>query len=459
MDKLLIQNAKIINATGIIEADILIEGSKIIRIEKHLYSDDLSVKTIDAKGKYVIPGGLDPHVHLDLPTPAGNSSDDFYTGSRAALAGGTTSIIDFVTPSKGESLIKALHDRKAVASASCIDYALHMGITWWDASLAREIEYCIKHEGITSFKTYLAYKGSIGISYDELFEVMKVVAKYNGLVTVHCEDGDKVLARQIELIKEAKTSPRYHAVSRPADFEAEAVEKVLKMALETNCKVYLVHISSALSIEIIKKYRNVTVFVETCPHYLLLNEDVYQSDDFSIAKFVMSPPLRGKKDNEILWQQLTENFIDTVATDHCPFNLKGQKDAGKNNFVRIPNGAGSIEYRNSLLFTYGVLTGKISLQQWVALTSFNAAEIFGLSQSKGSIEIGKDADIVIWNPEKEQEISISNQYQRCDSNIYEGFKLKGMAETVICKGNIVFDNNKLMTDTINGEFMFREIVK
>jgi dihydropyrimidinase len=276
---------------------------------------------------------------------------------------------------------------------------------------------------------------------------------------VHCEDGDKVLARQIELIKAGKTSPRYHAISRPADFEAEAVEKVLKMALETKCKVYLVHISSALSIEIIKKYSNANIFVETCPHYLLLNEDVYQSDNFGIAKFVMSPPLRSKKDNDVLWQQLSENFIDTVATDHCPFNLLGQKDAGKNNFVRIPNGAGSIEYRNSLLFTYGVLSGKISLQQWVALTSFNAAEIFGLSTVKGSIDIGKDADIVIWNPDSEQQISVENQYQRCDSNIYEGFKLKGLAETVICKGNIVFDNNLLNTNNIKGEFLSREIVK
>jgi dihydropyrimidinase len=451
---MLIKNGNIINADKSFKADILIEGGVIKAIEEHISLSDTSLIKIDAKGKFLIPGGIDPHVHLDLPTAAGNSSDDFYTGSRAAIAGGTTCVIDFVTPEKGESLIKALHDRKAVASTSCIDYALHIGITWWDASLANEIEYCIKHEGITSFKTYLAYQGSIGISYDELFEVMKVASKYNALVTVHCESGDKVLAKQIELIKEGKTTPRYHAISRPAEFEAEAVEKVMKMALETNCKVYLVHISSALSIDIIKKYSNKNVFVETCPHYLLLNEDVYQNDDFATAKYVMSPPLRSKNDNEILWQQLGENLIDTIGTDHCPFNLHGQKDVGKNNFCRIPNGAGSIEYRLSLLYTYGVLTGRISLQQWVSLSSNRAAEIFGLSQ-KGSIAIGKDADIVIWNPEIGKNISLHNQFQRCDSNIYEGFKLKGLAETVISKGNIVFDDNLLMTDNAKAEFLFR----
>ncbi|MFZ4399523.1 MAG: dihydropyrimidinase [Bacteroidales bacterium] len=457
MALLLIKNGTIFNANDTFEADVLLEDHKIIRIDKNIVLQNSSVKVIDATGKYVIPGGIDPHVHLDLPTPAGNSSDDFYTGSRAALAGGTTTIIDFVTPSRGESLIKALHERKDVAATSCIDYALHVGICWWDSSLAAEIEYCIHHEGITSFKTYLAYKGSIGISYDELYEVMKVLARFKATVMVHCENGDKVTANQMQLFRQRKTSVRFHAISRPDNVEAEAVEKVLQMAAATECNVYLVHISAAKSIEIIHQYHNKNIFVETCPHYLLLNEKVYDNDDFETAKYVMSPPLRSEKDNVVLWQNLTENHIDTVATDHCPFNLIGQKDAGKHNFIRIPNGAGSIEYRTSLLFTYGVLSGKISLKQWVAITSFNAAEIFGISNTKGSIAVGKDADIVIWNPDKEKLISLENQFQHCDSNIYEGFQLKGMPETVICKGKIAFENDKLFTDGSKGEFLYREI--
>jgi len=455
MALLLIKNGTIINANDTFEADVLIEDDIIIRIEKNMLLPDADVTAIDATAKYIIPGGIDPHVHLDLPTPAGNSSDDFYSGSIAAIAGGTTCMIDFVTPSRGESLLQALYKRKAVASTSCIDYSLHVGITWWNNSLAEEIEYCMKHEGITSFKTYLAYKGTIGISYEELYEVMKVVAKFNGLVTVHCEDGDSVYAMQQQLIKEGKTSPRYHALSRPTEVEAEAVEKVLAMAAETQCKVYLVHISAAKSMDVINRYRTKNVFVETCPHYLLLNEEVYNNDDFETAKYVISPPLRSKTDNEILWHQLSKNLIDTVATDHCPFNLQGQKDKGKHNFTRIPNGAGGIEYRTALLYTYGVLTNIITLQQWVALTSAHAADIFGISHTKGSITIGKDADIVIWNTEKEKVISVDNQYQHCDSNIYEGFQLKGIPEMVICKGKIAFENEKVNTNDLKGAFLYR----
>ena len=455
MGLILIKNGTVINTSESFEADVLLEEAKIIRIEKDIFLHDTTIKIIDAKGKYLIPGGIDPHVHLDLSTPAGNSSDDFFSGSKAALAGGTTTIIDFVTPSRGESLLKALSKRKAIAASSCIDYALHMGITWWHPSLADEIEYCILNEGINSFKAYLAYKGSIGISYDELNELMNVLARFNALLTVHCEDGDKVQAMQLQLIKEGKTTARYHNCSRPAEMEAEAVEKVLLMAAETHCKVYLVHISAAKSIEVIKKYKSETVFVETCPHYLLLNEDLYNNDDFETAKYVISPPLRSKTDNAVLWHELSSGYIDTVATDHCPFNLHGQKDIGKHNFIRIPNGAGGIEYRTSLLYTYGVLTGKITLQQWVKYTSTRAAGIFGLSDSKGSIEVGKDADIVIWNPEKEKIISLKNQFQHCDSNIYDGFRLKGLAEIVICKGHIAFENEMLHTVGLKGDFLCR----
>ena len=456
MSYILIKNGTLINANASFEADVLIKNNSIALIGQNI-PKPLSATVIDASGKYLIPGGIDPHVHLDLPTPAGNSSDDFYTGSKAAIAGGTTSFIDFVTPSKGESLIKALNERKTIAQNSLADCSFHMGITWWDSSLEAEIKQCIEKEGITSFKTYLAYKGSIGISYDELFEAMKVVAKYNGMITVHCEDGDKVIELQQELIKNGKTAPRYHALSRPAIVEAEAVEKVLQMAAITQCKTYLVHISAALSMQKINEYNLPNVLAETCPHYLLLNESVYNNDSFETAKYVISPPLRSLDDNILLWEDLGNNHIKTIGTDHCPFNLKGQKDAGLNDFTKIPNGAGSIEYRLPLLYTYGVLTGKISKEQWVAVCSSNAAEVFGLSAKKGKIAVCQDADIVIWNPDIEYYADANEQFQRCDSNIYQGFKLKGKAEKVFCKGQLIFENGIFLTEAIKGSFLSRKV--
>jgi len=448
MSYIFIKNGTIVNASETTQADVLIKNKSIALIGKNI-PKPLSAHVIDASGKYIIPGGIDPHVHLDLPTPAGNSSDDFYTGSKAAFAGGTTTFIDFVTPSRGESLIEALNKRKVVAENSLCDYTFHMGITWWHPSLEAEIKQCIEKEGITSFKTYLAYKGSIGISYDELFEIMKVLEKYNATVTVHCEDGDKIIELQRKLISEGKTQARYHALSRPSEVEADAVEKVLQMAKETKCKTYLVHISSALSIKKIMEYKLANVFVETCPHYLILNEDVYNSDDFEVAKYVMSPPLRKDADRNELWKRLADNNIQTIGTDHCPFNLIGQKDAGKDDFTKIPNGAGGIEYRLSLIYTYGVLSNKISLQQWVAINSSNAAEIFGIT-NKGKISTCYDADIVIWNPESENIISTTTHYQQCDTNIYEGIRLRGNAEIVISKGQIVFDKGNFNIKGIKG---------
>ena len=453
MNQILIKNGTVINATETIVADVLIQNHTIAKIGKNI-TKPLPAIEIDANGKYIIPGGIDPHVHLSLPTPAGNSSDDFFTGSKAAIIGGTTSIIDFVTPSKGESLIKALKERKMAAKNSLCDYGLHLGITWWHSNLEKEIRYCIENEGINSFKTYLAYKGSIGISYNELYEIMRIIEKYNGLLLVHCEDGDAVLNNQKKLISEGKTQPRFHAISRPPETEAYAVEKVLEMAKGTQCMTYLVHISSSLSIDLIKKNNLPNVFVETCPQYLILNNNVYQNDDFETAKYVISPPLRSKLDNNILWNCLSENIVNSIGTDHCPFNLSGQKDKGKNDFTKIPNGAGGIEYRYSLLYTYGVLTGKISLQQWIALCSTNIAKIFELYDKKGKIKEGYNADIVIWNPLTDSIISLQNQYQRCDSNIYEGFKIKGNAETVIIKGKIVLDNGKFDLQNLKSNFLY-----
>lgn len=451
MEIILIKNGNIVNERGILTKDILVEKDKILTIEDKI-PDDTMYKIIDAKNKFVIPGGIDPHVHFDLPTPAGNSSDDFYTGSIAALWGGTTTFIDFVTPNNGESLINALNKRKFVSKDSLCDYALHMGITWWHSSLEDEIKKCVEHEGITSFKVYLAYKGSIGINYKELFEIMKIIANYKAILLVHCEDGDSISNNQKRYISEGKTSPKYHALSRQSEIEAIAVEHVLEMAKITKCNTYLVHISSKLSMDKIIKYNLPNVFVETCPHYLILNDKLYQSDDFEIAKYIISPPLRSKIDNEILWHYLSENKIDVVSTDHCPFNLNGQKDYGKDDFTKIPNGAGGIEHRLELLYKFGVLGNKISIENWVKLCSTSPSQIFGL-KNKGKLKKGYDADIVIWNNQLKNKISFMNHHQRCDNNIYEGIEVNGQAETIIRKGKIVIENRQLKGNLSKGQFI------
>ena len=438
MSQLLIINGTIVNSEVTLVADISISNGTIAKIGKLNPAEFPDHKIIDAKGKYIFPGGIDPHVHLELPTPAGPSCDDFLSGSQAAIAGGTTFLIDFVTPSRGQSLMKALAFRLKESNKCLVDYTLHMGITWYDETIPEQIEWCVNEVGIKSFKAYLAYKGSIGIEYWELEQVMKKAASFNAIVLVHCEEGDVILQNQKKFISEGKTDPLYHALSRPADSESESVRKVIALCRKTGCKTYIVHTSTAKSIEYIReaKMEGLPLFCETCPQYLLLDESVYSKPLPDSLKYVISPPIRSKKEQEALWSALADGTVDVLSTDHCPFNTKGQKDVGINDFTKIPNGAGGIENRLALLYTYGVLTKKISLQQFAGLTSTNAAHIFGIYPQKGAIEVGSEADLVIWNPEPKSVISVNTQVQQCDSNIYEGISINGKVEFIIRNGEI-----------------------
>ncbi len=435
MSSLIIKNARIINDTEELSSDILIEDGIITKMEKNimLCCND---ESIDASNYLVFAGGIDPHVHLQLPTPAGASSDDFISGSKAAIAGGTTYFIDFVTPRKGESLKKALQYRLKEAENSLLDFNLHIGISWFDDNIIEEMKWCVNVAGIKSFKVYLAYKGSIGLELSELEQVMRKAAFLGAIVLVHCEEGDEILNLQQAFIKDGKTQPRYHALSRPAVTEAESVRKVLDLVRKTHCKTYIVHTSTAASVEHIRqaKKEGLPVFCETCPQYLLLDDSVYEKPIPESLKYVISPPLRKKEDQLALWEGIGDFTIDTIATDHCPFNTVGQKDKGLNNFTRIPNGAGGIEFRLALLYTYGVLGKRITLQRFVALTSSNAARIFGLFPQKGSVSVGADADFVLWNTNSTSIISAKHQIQQCDANIYEGFELKGSPFLVVRKG-------------------------
>jgi dihydropyrimidinase len=311
-----------------------------------------------------------------------------------------------------------------------------MGITWYDETIPEQMEWCVNEVGIKSFKAYLAYKGSIGIEYRELEKVMEKAASLNATVLVHCEEGDVILKNQKKFISEGKTEPLYHALSRPAEVESESVRKVIDLCRKTSCKTYIVHTSSAKSIEYIRaaKTEGLPLFCETCPQYLLLDESVYSKPLPDSLKYVISPPIRSKLDQEALWLAVADGTVDVISTDHCPFNTFGQKDKGLNDFTKIPNGAGGIENRLALLYTYGVLTKKISLQQFVTLTSSNAARVFELYPQKGVIKVGSDADLVIWNPNTKSVISVEAQLQKCDSNIYEGMAIAGRAEYTIAKG-------------------------
>ncbi|HOV11624.1 MAG TPA: dihydropyrimidinase [Bacteroidales bacterium] len=454
--KVLIKNPFIVNADHSFRSDIMIENGNIIRIAENIEKKD-DAMVIDATHLYALPGGIDPHVHMELPTPAGNSSDDFYSGSLAALAGGTTSIIDFVTPSRGQSHTEAVKLRKQEAKKSLTDYSLHGTVVQLNENTEEEVRMCIEEEGITSFKTYLAYRSTVGIDYEALRRVMQIVRKYNGIVTVHCEDGDEISRLQQQYLAQGGTSPLYHALSRPEYVESDAVAEVLKLAHETNCKVYLVHISAKKSIELVAQYKSSgKIFAETCPQYLFLNESNYRKPLPDSMKYVISPPLRNQESIDALWQHVVNGCVDTIGSDHCPFDTFGQKDAGINDFSKIPNGAGGIEYRMQLLFTYGVLQNKITLTRFVELTATNAAKIFGLFPKKGIIAVGSDADIVLWSPHTKSTISLQTQHQHCDSNIYEGIPLTGVPEYVICHGKIAFANGKPTNDLSKGSFLSRK---
>jgi dihydropyrimidinase len=439
--KIFVYNGTLIGAASSTQHDLTLENGKISSVGNFDRLSFPGFELIDASGKFIFPGGFDPHVHMALPTPAGKSCDDFKSGSRAALAGGTTSIMDFVTPHRGQSLLEALRLRQAEIAGSVAACGLHMGISEWNPAIAAEVIPCMEKGGIGSFKAYLAYLDSIGIGYDDLGELMQIVGSAGGLVMVHCEDGVMISRLQKEFSAAGKTRPAFHASSRPPEAEIRAIEKVIDLAGKTNCPVYIVHASTGQGADLIAaaKKDGIRVFGETCPHYLLLDDAVYdaQSDDLKILPYILSPPIRGKSDQVRLWKRFADGTIDVVATDHCPFNLFGQKDQGIHDFTKIPNGAGSVEHRLSLLYTYGVLTNKITINQFVSLVSTRPAEIFGFGHRKGKLLPGYDADIVIWDPDWKGSISAKNHLQNCDSDIYEGFQIQGHPERVILGGKIV----------------------
>ena len=394
---ILIKNGRIVTSSDDYIADIFITDETVKMIGK-----DLPVKAnkeIDASGKIVFPGGIDPHVHLDMPFMGTYSSDNYTTGTRAALFGGTTMVIDFILQKQGHSLRAALEEWKGRSDGNCVgDYSFHMAVTDFNENTKKEIREMIQDEGIVSFKTFMAYKGALMIDDRQMVGLMEEVKTQGGLINVHATNGDMIDYLIARHRSEGKLSPLYHYLSQPEVTEAEASERFTDMAHFTGCPGYIVHLTCEGALNAVRNAtkRNQKVFVETCIQYLLLDASLYEKD-FEGAKWVMSPPLREKKDQETLWAGINQGLVQVVATDHCPFKWE-QKLMGKDDFSKIPNGHPAIEHRMELLFSEGVHTGRISMNKYVELTSTNPAKIFGMFPRKGTIAVGSDADIVIFDP-------------------------------------------------------------
>ncbi|MGH9838350.1 MAG: dihydropyrimidinase [Blastocatellia bacterium] len=456
--KILIKNGHIVTAVDSYIADILIDGETIAVIGKDLGKVVGEVdKTIDATNKLVIPGGIDPHTHMDLPFGGTFSSDDFETGTRAAAFGGTTTIVDFAVQYKGQALNEALDVwfEKAEGKATT-DYGFHLICTDLPDERLPELKQLI-NQGVTSFKLFMAYPGVFLVDDGTIFKAMTMAGEHGGLVCMHAENGVVIDVLVKRALAAGHTAPKYHALTRPTKAEAEGVHRAIAIADMANAPVYIVHLSCFEALMEVQRARDFgkPVFAETCPQYLFLDDSYYETDDFEGAKYVMTPPLRNKVDQDVLWRGLRCNDLQVISTDHCPFCFKEQKELGRNDFSRIPNGGPGVEHRMSLIYNGGVVEGRISLNRFVELTSTAAAKIFGLFPKKGTIAIGSDADIVVFDPNHEQTISAATHHMRVDYSAYEGWTVRGVTETVLSRGSVIVENDAWKGKAGNGRFLKR----
>ncbi|WP_026262320.1 dihydropyrimidinase [Spirosoma panaciterrae] len=451
---ILIKNGRVITAADDYVADIFIEGETISAIGKNLPVQADTV--IDASGKLVFPGGIDPHVHLSMPFMGTFSSDTYETGTRAALFGGTTTVIDFVLQKQGHSLKEALDDWNSRARGTAVgDYSFHMAVTDFNDDSKAEIKDMVDNEGITSFKTFMAYKGALMINDSQMVGLMQEVKKQGGMVTVHATNGDMIDYLIAKHRSEGKLSPLYHYRSQPEVTEAEASCRFTDLADYTGCPGYIVHMTCEGALNGVRNAtrRNQKVYAETCIQYLILDASLYEKD-FEGAKWVMSPPLREKKDQQALWAGINQGLVQVVATDHCPFMWE-QKLMGKDDFSKIPNGHPAIENRMELLYSEGVGKGKITLNKYVEIACTNPAKIFGMFPRKGTIGIGSDADLVIFDPEEKHTLSAKTHHMNVDYSGYEGWELTGKVKTVLLRGTVAIDENTCLIDKGFGHFIKR----
>ncbi|MDB6177893.1 dihydropyrimidinase [Paracoccus sp. Z330] len=449
---IVIKNGTVVTADLSYKADVLIEGDKIVAIAEGLVGDE----TLDATGCMIMPGGIDPHTHLEMPFMGTYSADDFESGTRAALAGGTTMVVDFALPSPGQGLLDALQmwDNKS-GRAHC-DYSYHMAITWWGEQVFDEMEAVVKR-GITSFKHFMAYKGALMVNDDELFSSFRRVGDLGGIALVHAENGDVVAELSARLLAEGNTGPEAHAYSRPPQVEGEATNRAIMVADMAGVPLYVVHVSCEDSHEAIRRARQQgkRVWGEPLIQHLTLDEGEYFNTDWDhAARRVMSPPFRNKQHQDSLWAGLQSGSLSVVATDHCAFTTE-QKRYGVGDFTKIPNGTGGLEDRMPMLWTHGVNTGRLTPNEFVAATSTNSAKILGMYPRKGAVLVGSDADLVVWDPEAEKTISSQSQQSAIDYNVFEGQTVKGLPRYTLTRGVIAVTEGKIASQEGHGQFIPR----
>jgi len=454
---LLIKNGEIVTASERYVADILCENETITRIDRGI-PPGKGAEVIDARGKFVFPGFIDPHVHVYLPFMGTLAKDDYKTASQGALVGGTTTIIEMCCPPRSDDTLKGFEFwmKNAVGKSAC-DFTFHMGVSRFDDKTDRQLREIVKR-GVSSFKVFLAYKGAFGVDDTELYRTLKLAKELGVIVTAHCENETLIAERQKELLAAGKTDPGQHYESRPPRVEAEGVHHFMTFAELTGAATYIVHLScrEALEQAIAARQRGVRVSVETLIQYLTLDRTYAGKSKFEGAKYVMSPPLRDKSNQPVLWNGLRDGLIQTVATDHCPFDFKTQKVMGKKDFTKIPNGIPSLEDRINVLYTYGVKTGKIDLHTFVNVASTQAAKTFDLFPRKGTIQPGADADLVVFDPDYRGKISAGTQHVNVDYNVFEGWKIEGRPGVVTVRGAVAVRDGKFVGRPGHGKFLQRQ---
>jgi dihydropyrimidinase len=454
---LLIKNGRIITASESYVADIFCESDTISRIANNITAPP-DAEIIDATGKLVFPGFIDPHVHIYLPFMGTFAKDTHETASKAALVGGTTTLIEMICPARADDPIEAfeLWLGKARGHSAC-DFTFHMGVTRYDAGSERQFIEIVKR-GVSSFKIFLAYKGAFGVTDEELYQTLRLAKKLGVITTAHCENADLVLELQKKFLAEGKTGPEWHHESRPPLVEAEGVHHLLTFAQMHDAHVYIVHLScdEALRAALAGKYRGVKVWVETLIQYLLLDKTHAERANFEGSKFVMSPPLRDRRNQAILWNGLQQGLVTTLATDHAPFDFATQKPMGKDDFTKIPNGIPSLEDRINVFYTYGVKRGRIDLHRFVDAASTQAAKLFGLFPRKGTIQPGSDADLVVYDPNYRGTISVKTQTMNVDYNPFEGMAIEGRPHIVTVRGRVAALDGKFVGQVGGGQFLQRE---
>jgi dihydropyrimidinase len=454
----LIVNGRVATASDTYTSDVAINDGKISAVGQSLPRENAG-DVIDAAGKYILPGGIDVHTHLDMPFGGTTSADDFETGTRAAAFGGTTTLIDFAIQYKGQTLRTAFDTwmQKASGKAVC-DYAFHCIITDLGGAQLDEMNSLVR-EGVTSFKLFMAYPGVFMLDDASIFKALRTTSKNGGLVCMHAENGGAIDVIVQQALAEGKKAPKYHALTRPTTAEAEAVSRAIALAEMAGAPLYIVHLSCHEALEKVREARDrgLPVYAETCPQYLYLSLENMDAPGFEAAKYVFTPPLREKWHQEKLWNGLKRDHLQVVSTDHCPFCFKEQKELGRDDFTKIPNGGPGVEHRMSLIYSGGVAGGRFSVNRFVELVSTTPAKLFGLYPRKGTIAVGSDADLVIFDPERKHMISAKTHHMRVDYSMFEGIEVTGMPDTVLSRGRVVVEGEKFLGRAGAGEFLKRAL--